>query len=286
VNKAVLTFLSAVLVIGLLITFLKDRPANNGIPGENEPSARAEKEQIQDFWKRYREATKHRIAGRLDEAVASYRGALALQEDHEGALYYYGNVSFELGDFLTAESAWLRLVRVNPSSARGHSRLGDLYLNIADTMRFDVDKAEAAYHRALEINKEETGPSLRLGQVALVRGDFKKAGAFMDAVIGSNFRSIEAHFFKGYIAWKAGQLSEAERLLAKAAEFSRSRQKPIKGVLGEGDTKSGNAPVDQHSLFYALIVDLPELEVTRKALRIKYRRLESFLREMQNRIVS
>ncbi|HEY6107810.1 MAG TPA: FG-GAP-like repeat-containing protein [Gemmatimonadales bacterium] len=196
---------------------------------------------IREFWTVYREATGDRMAGRISAARDGYRRALELNPQHEDALYYLGNMELELGNYTEAQAAWTRLVQLNPGSARTHSRLGDLYACMDPGAPRDLAKAEAEFRRALELNREETGPPLRLGEIALMRGNMAAAVSRLDAVIGSHSRSVEAHFLKGYVAWKQGQPSSAAALFREAVGLAHSAP-PIQAVAGEGDTKRGFVP--------------------------------------------
>jgi enediyne biosynthesis protein E4 len=196
---------------------------------------------IREFWQIYRGATGDRMAGRIGAARDAYRRALDLNPGHEDALYYLGNMELELGHYAEAQAAWTRLVQDNPSSARTHSRLGDLYACMDPGAPRNLAKAEAEFRRALELNREETGPLLRLGEIALMRGDLDGAISRLNAVIGSHTRSVEAHFFEGYVAWKRAQRDSAAALFRKAVALTRSAP-PIQALPGEGDTKRGLAP--------------------------------------------
>lgn len=238
-KKTALFFAAVLLFLFAAVAFLKSGSVAEDT-GVNAVRA-GEQEKERRFWAFYRAATEHRIAGRLAEAAEAYQGALALNAGHEDARYYLGNVQFERGLFAEAEDAWRYLASLNPNSARAHAQLGNLYLCSAPDSIFDPEAAEKAFARAMEINREETGPLLRLGQVALVRGDLTTAQSYLDAVIGSNYRSVEAYFLKGYIAWKKGDSQQADTLFAQAISYTRL-DAPPQGVLGEGDTKDGAGP--------------------------------------------
>lgn len=198
-------------------------------------------ERIREFWEVYREATASRVAGDPSRAAVSYQRALVLNPQHEDALYYLGNMYLELGRFEEAAAAWERLVRVNPNSSRAHARLGDLYFCPEPGAPVDLARAELEYRRALEINQEETGPLLRLGEIQLVRGRLGEALRLLDAVIGANAGSVEAHALKGYVAWRQGDTSAAFVLFAQAVDLARPREPA--GLPGEGDTRRGRAPL-------------------------------------------
>ena len=235
-------FLTAVaLLLVAAITLIKRRTREDEPGTEATRPATAEAARIRAFWEVYRQATDYRVAGDTRRAAESYARALELDPRHEDALYYLGNLYLELGRYREAETAWEHLVLVNPQSSRAHSRLGDLYFCPEPGTPVDLTRAETEFRRAHDINQEETGPLLRLGEIALVRGNFTEARYFLDAVIGANPGSVEAHFLKGYAAWRGKDLGQASAWFAKAVELARPTG-PAGGVPGEGDTKRGLAP--------------------------------------------
>jgi tetratricopeptide (TPR) repeat protein len=202
---------------------------------------------IPEFWSLYREATNARSEGRFAAARDAYRQALALNDRHEDVLYYLGNMEFELGNFRAAEIAWRRLAEINSASARAHSRLGDLYACPDAGAPWDLRRAEAEYARASALNREETGPLLRLGEVALLQGDLKGAAQHFTAVIATHPRSVEAHYLKGYVAWKRGDKAAAGAAYRDAEAFTRAALAAAPpAVPSEGDTKHGTTPLVVH----------------------------------------
>lgn len=231
----------AVLLFGT-VTLLKLRTREDGADTGTPRQATAQEARVREFWDIYRQATDYRIAGNTKSAAESYARALDLNPQHEDALYYLGNMYLELGRYPEAQTTWEHLVLVNPRSSRAHSRLGDLHFCLEPGAPTDLTQAEADFRRALDINREETGPVLHLGEIALVRGSLTDARRYLDAVIGANSESVEAHFLKGYVAWREGDRRQAAALFAKAVELARPPA-PAGGVSGEGDTKRGPAPL-------------------------------------------
>ncbi len=288
-KKAVFISLPVLFVLLMAIAFLKNRSSHDSSENDANAKTLAEKERIKRFWEIYRAATDHRMAGRIKEAAESYRRALALNGGHEDALYYLGNSCLELGEYQTAEASWQRLAQINSHSARAHLQLGNLYLSFGQKEFFNLDSAEAEFQKALRINQEETGPVLRLGQIALIRGDLPKAQNYFDAVIATNFKSVEAHFLNGYIAWKAGNASKAKKLFSEAIKFSQA-DKPVQGVLSEGDTKSGHAqvasaPSKHRTLFQDCFDDLAELDEASapQQMQARYQKLEALLEQIRKK---
>ena len=290
-KRSLLILSSIVVVLFVLITLFRAGFSHKEANSVAEKSL-AEKEQIRQFWAAYRQATDYRIAGKIPEAEDAYRQALTLNGEHEDALYYLGSMCLELGRFEEARKAWERLAEINPHSARAHFRLGDIHLCLERPELFDLAAAETAYRRALEINKEETGPALRLGQVALMRNEVSQAQHYFDVVLGFNAKSVEAHYLHGYIIWKKGNADAALALFAKAAEYSRAIN-PVQGATSEGDTQTGRA-LDQQKYRYCQTPfqtrpeDLAHLEAADLATHMqeKYRALEIFLQQIPSAMKS
>ncbi|HLZ45703.1 MAG TPA: tetratricopeptide repeat protein, partial [Gemmatimonadales bacterium] len=180
--------------------------------------------------------------GDVTAARDSYQKALALDPQHEDVLYYLGNMELELGNYRAAEVAWRHLVKVNPASARAHSRLGDLYACPDSGAPWDLARAAAEVDTAAALNREETGPLLKLGEVALLRGDLAAARAQFDAVIATQPRNVEAHYLDGYVTWKRGDRAAAARQYQAARDLAHTPP-TIQAAPSEGDTKHGTTPL-------------------------------------------
>jgi tetratricopeptide (TPR) repeat protein len=194
-----------------------------------------EKARVRAFWRHFREATAARVAGRLQDAVGAYSRALALEPDHEDALYYLGSVLIELGRYDDAREPLERLVAVNPRSGRGHARLGTLHLcRVRDPDPRAVEFAEVALRRAAALNPEATGNYIRLAEVALVRQDPAAATTALETVLGSDPGSGPARFLLGYIAWRDGRSRRALELFRSAVGADGSAPAL---ASAEGDTR-------------------------------------------------
>ena len=199
---------------------------------------------LESFWKLYREATAQRIARQTVAAAGTYARALALNPDHEDVLYYLGGMQLALGDFAGAARAWRHLAAVNASSARAHAQLGRLYGCLEKGAPSNLDSAKAHWSRAHEINKEENGPLVSLGELALMRGDLASAQRYFDTVLRTHGGNVPARFYVGYIALKGSDTVRARTEFIRAT--SAAAPPPAAGVAGEGDTKYGAASAGQH----------------------------------------
>jgi enediyne biosynthesis protein E4 len=206
----------------------------------------SERDRVSAFWDVYRQATAERVAGKVEAAADSYGRALALDPDHEDALYYYGSMRFTLGQFNEAARAWRHLVAIDPRSGKTHSQLGALFLCLDAGAPFNLDSASAHLRLVDQINREQTAPRLHLGEIALIRGDMRAAKRLFDDVLQTNAQSRQARFYSGYIAWHGGDQESARAAYAKSAAASEATPS-LSGVSGEGDTRPGGALGQQHA---------------------------------------
>ena len=231
--------------------------ANQRVTIDEDPSgvpaapAGSDRGRVQAFWDLYRQATSERVGGHVEAAASAYDRALALDPEHEDALYYAGSMRFTLGEFGDALRAWRRLAGVDPRSGRTHSQLGTLFMCLDSGAPFDLDSAEAHLRLADRINREQTAPRLHLGEIALIRGDLATARRVFEEVLRTNAQSRPAYFYTGYIAWRRGDSASARAAYASSAAASEATPS-LGGLSGEGDTKSGSALGQQHARCDAL----------------------------------
>ncbi|MCH7858320.1 MAG: tetratricopeptide repeat protein [Candidatus Marinimicrobia bacterium] len=285
-KKIFFILLSVLLLLFAAIAVLKYQGVEEETDDATGRFTVTEREGIQQFWQLYRQATEHRIAGELEEAIAGYSQALMLNDEHEDALYYLGNLYWELDRHGEAENAWKRLVQINPASTRGHMRLGDLYLCFESEAYFNIDDAEREYQRALEINSEQTGSLLRLGQLALIKDSLVEARDYFETVLGANDRSVKAQYLGGYIAWKQELPDDAVTMFNLAVQYSLPAHTP-QDNLGEGATKSWQPlTVSRGSncqIFQPYLVSLAELHPPISARQVEhgYQELNTFLEHIR-----
>jgi tetratricopeptide (TPR) repeat protein len=194
------------------------------------------REAVKAFWAKLHAANEARLRSGCASALALYEEALVLDPRHEDALYYLGQCRRESGQPLEARKAFERLVNVNPASARGHLALGALLASPDPNEPMDLAAAEAHLRRAHEINGEETGPVVRLGEVLLVSGRDAEARRWLEAALRTNSKSVEAAFLAGFSAWDGGTADVAA--LARRVGEAAHVETPVKGVLNEGDRRN------------------------------------------------
>jgi tetratricopeptide (TPR) repeat protein len=231
-------------VIALLLvagcTKVPPAESESSVSGVIDSLTLSKNKEIKKFWTAYRKATKYRIAGSWQEAVKEYIIALEINNQHEDALYYLGNMYLELGQYDKAEDTWRKLLEVNPSSSRGHYQLGKLYLNKDATKFFNLTRAAQEFQTTTAINKDFIQPVLNLAQISLIQGDYHNSSEKLQTVLGSDNKNVEALFLQSYINFKQGDLELAIDYFKRAEEYSVQKTS-IKGVKGEGETKSGES---------------------------------------------
>lgn len=192
------------------------------------------RQRVISFWNRLGRATDARTRGDLAGAARLYEEALVIEPRHEDALYYLGQCRRQMAQPDAARAAFERLVEVNPASARGHLSLGALLASPDPGEPMALAEAERHLRRAHEINGEETGPVVRLGEIALLAGRAAEARRWFESALRTNPKSIEAAFLAGYLAWDEGRPTGP--FLQRLREAARV-EAPVKGVLNEGDRR-------------------------------------------------
>ena len=216
-------------------------PGCRGPAGEETASPRDPRRQrVLDFWNHQNAATAARIRRDCAEAARLYEEALVLEPRHEDGLYYLGQCRREMGQPDAARLAFERLVEVNPLSARGHLALGALLASPDPSEPMDLAKAEQHLRRAHEINGEETGPVVRLGEIALVAARSEEARRWFESALRTNPKSVEAAVLAGDLGWDEGR--EPAPLLRRVREAAKA-EAPPKGVLSEGDRRDSQRTV-------------------------------------------
>jgi tetratricopeptide (TPR) repeat protein len=194
----------------------------------------SDRKNIVEFWSRQRAAMHAmKVEKDIEKAIGLYRSALELNPLHEDSLYYLGNCLAERDDLDGALKALAELTWVNPQSHRGHMRWGTIRA-IAAAGTNDLAEAERALQKAHDLNPEETGALLILGEIALMRKDPVLAEQRLAAACRTNPKAAGGLFLNGYIVWKRGE--DAAPFLIKTREALGKDWQP-QGATSEGDVK-------------------------------------------------
>jgi tetratricopeptide (TPR) repeat protein len=221
-------------------------------------------EQKSQFWKLNASAQRLFVEGRWEDADRVYAEMIEIDPLHEDARYYRGNCLLELERFAAAVENWRRLIELNPSSSRAWVQIGIVHALPEAGGLYDLDSASAAFEAAHRINREESRPLALLGEVAVAQGALDTAHGALESAYRMNPRSTSALYLSGYIAWKRGDVDRSRELAQRARE-SLAAQQPVRGVLGEGDTRSDEMGVSRRKaarrrLFDACLDELRDAE--------------------------
>jgi hypothetical protein len=197
------------------------------------------REQKSRFWKLNASAQRLFAEGSWEEAASVFAEMIELDPRHEDALYYRGNSLLELERFAEAGECWERLIRLNPASSRAWVQTGILHTLPEAGDLYDLDAAIAAFETAHRINREESRPLVLWGEAALAQGRPEAAHRVLEPAYRMNSRATSALYLSGYIAWKRGDAGRGRELVERA-RGSLEEQRSVRGVLGEGDTRSAD----------------------------------------------
>jgi len=205
----------------------------------NQPAAQTAqlgKAATEQFWAKQHSAMDAMKRDRnFTSAVQLFREALAINPNHEDSHYYLANCLVELGDVLSAIRELDALIRINSQNHRAYQRKGEL-LAASANLKSELTAARAALDAALQLNPEETGTLVLLGEVQLAEGNLSDADPDFAHVLQANARAANALYFRGYIAWKQHDDRRAAALLSQAHQALGPDWKPAGSVL-EGDVR-------------------------------------------------
>jgi tetratricopeptide (TPR) repeat protein/SAM-dependent methyltransferase len=128
----------------------------------------------------FAQAVGHHQAGRLDDAIALYRQAIALKPDLAAAHNNLGSALSEQGKFEEAEAGYRRALALQPGQAEAHNNLGTVLYE-----REALDDAVACYRAALAIEPGYAEALDNLGAALTRQGKLDEAA--------ESFRQALAH---------------------------------------------------------------------------------------------
>ncbi len=121
------------------------------------------------------QAGDHLKNGRKDEAITSFKQALAFDPSNTTALEYIGNIYQSQNNNIDAIKTFKRLVAVDPSSSDALMKLGNAYLQDKQ-----FDESEKAYLKAARLDPRNALPEYTLGMQYLQTGRLDEAEARLE----------------------------------------------------------------------------------------------------------
>jgi tetratricopeptide (TPR) repeat protein len=197
----------------------------------------SDRQRVLAFWEKQRAAMDaFKIEQDIPKAALLFAEALELDPGHEDSRYYLANCLAVQGEVEEAMRHLERLMEINPLSHRAYKQWGIVRAMTAESPA-DLDAAIRALERSLEINKEETGALLVLGELALMQGDEEVARQRLEWNTSTNPRSTGGLFLLGYLAWQRGESDLGADFLQRAKGTRGADWKP-EGAVAEGDVAS------------------------------------------------
>ncbi|WP_239483021.1 tetratricopeptide repeat protein [Paraburkholderia sp. C35] len=143
-------------------------------------------------------------AGDLQAAEASYRKAIALRPDFAQAYVNLSAVLRRQQSHMLAVTTALRAVELAPALAEAHNNLGNAYQGLDD-----LAAAAASYRRALELNAADASVHHNLSLVLLKRGQYADALTHCRRAIAAGAPNASMHVCLGDILRAQGDLDGA-----------------------------------------------------------------------------
>jgi protein O-GlcNAc transferase len=153
----------------------------------------------------------HHRAGRLPEAEAAYREALARDPDEPDALHLLGVLAHQAGRHGLAETLIARAVARRPGAAEFHNNLG----NVRWAQRRAADAA-AAYRRAIALRPRYADAHANLGNVLVAEGRLAEAEEHYRTALRDAPDHVEALVNLGAVLGRTARAEEAVTTLQRA----------------------------------------------------------------------
>ena len=187
-------------------------------------------------------AVRHHQAGRLAEAEAYYRNALAIDSRHVRALYYLGVLSAQTQRFDAAIDLIGRAAKLDPRNAELHYNLGAA---LQGARR--LDEAVTQYRRAIALNPGYTDAHMNLGNALAELGKPAEAIACYDHVIAHDPGAAAAHYNAANVLARAGDPVAA---IARYGEAIRLRPDLAEAHNNLGNVLKSAGRLDQAEAAY------------------------------------
>jgi predicted O-linked N-acetylglucosamine transferase (SPINDLY family) len=142
--------------------------------------------------------------GRLDEAILSYRRALVLNPGNADAHFKLANALYAQNRYEEALTSFERVVALEPKHGAAHSNLGATLKALGR-----VDAAIASYEQALTIIPNDADSHCNLGTALMAQSRIAEAIACFERALALNPHHAEAHGNLGLMFVERGSIDEA-----------------------------------------------------------------------------
>jgi tetratricopeptide (TPR) repeat protein len=143
-------------------------------------------------------------AGRVDEAMATFRQAIAVNPRNDDGYFDLGNALLQKGRNDEALENYAKAVEINPRAAKAYLNMGATLLKLGK-----ADEARAIYEKDLGIYPDSVMARNGIARVWMSEGKLPEAMAKYQEVVALDAKNAEAHLGLAAIASKQGRLDEA-----------------------------------------------------------------------------
>ncbi|MBS0311506.1 MAG: tetratricopeptide repeat protein, partial [Proteobacteria bacterium] len=186
--------------------------------------------------------------GALDEAIARYRQAIALQPNHANAHYNLGNALKEQGRMDEAIASYRKAVALTPNYAQLHSNLGD-----ALQTQGRLDEAIASYRKALRLDSNLVEVHYNLGDALREREDLDEAAASYRRAIELKPDYADAYNNLGNVLKDQDKQDEAAEAYQQAIRLKPDFAEAYNGL---GNTLQAQGRLDEAIACYRQVLSL------------------------------
>jgi tetratricopeptide (TPR) repeat protein len=169
-------------------------------PSALPPAPRVEQNSAQSH---FVQGARLQAEGKLDEAIASYRRAVALDPTDAMAHSNLGVALRQQGYLDEAVVSFQRAIECKPLLPQLHYNLANAY-----SKQHKLDLAEPCFRRAIELGQEGFEPYNNLGSLLQAQGRLDEARVMFDAALARKPSSFEAHCNRAFLRLLTGDFAE------------------------------------------------------------------------------
>jgi predicted Zn-dependent protease len=154
-------------------------------------------------------------AGKYDEAIAAYNAILATNPDITAVYKNLGFVYIQKKDYPAAETAYLKVLDLEPGDPDATIALAGVYLGMGQ-----ADKAREMLDKATEANPGDPKAQFKKGLFLRNVNDNEGAIKAFQAVVDADPTNAEAYYHLGELMVGAAKFPEAIQFLEKYLSFN------------------------------------------------------------------
>jgi tetratricopeptide (TPR) repeat protein len=191
--------------------------------------------------------------GKLKEAVLEYMNAVKAAPDNAALRWKLAKTALEAKDLRTAYAELQKTVELDSANFEAKKILGEIYVVMGETDRASqiadnlvnarpndpqgyilksalasrlgkVDEAIAHLRKAVDLDPQNAGPILIVGNLYLLTHDPITARAWFDRALAVDPNSVEVHVTRGNFFFASGNKDEGENEYRRAIELSNEKE--------------------------------------------------------------